>query len=138
MENISQNQKIMIVEEEQNTALSMATQLQANDYKVKMFTSPLSALDELKRSSHEYFLLISDMKMIQMPVFEFMRKTKSVNPHIKILLITTFEIKPNEFNMILPAFKVEGLIAKPSLLSEIIPSVNKIFGISKYSGHKSI
>lgn len=132
MKDTLQVQRIMIVEEEQNTALLMATQLQANNFQVKVFTNPVFALDELKKSNRDYFLVISDMKMTQMPIFEFMRRIKSEKPDIKILLITTFEVRPNEFSIVLPSLKIEGLIAKPLLADKIIPSVNKIFGFSKH------
>jgi hypothetical protein len=45
-----------------------------------------------------------------------------------VLLITTFEIKPVEFNTVLPSVKIEGSIEKPFLLNKIIPSVNEILG----------
>ncbi|HEX5458227.1 MAG TPA: response regulator [Candidatus Nitrosotalea sp.] len=128
MESALQRKKIMVVEEERNTALSIKLALETNNFLVEMFTEPLLALEEFKKNSQDYSLIIIDMKMISMSAFEFMRKTKAKDPDIKVLLITTFEIKPTEFSRVLPTVKIEGLIEKPSLLNKIIPSVNKILG----------
>lgn len=128
MKSALQRKKIMVVEEDRNMALSIKLALEASDFLVEMFTDPLLALDEFKKNSQGYSLIIIDMKMINMSAFEFMRKTKIKDPDIKVLLITTFEIKPLEFSRVLPTVKIEGLIEKPSLLNKIIPSVNKILG----------
>jgi len=128
MKNIPHRKKIMVVEEERNMAISIKLALESNGFPVEMFTDPILALKEFKKNAHGYSLIILDLKMIRMSAFEFMRETKVKNPELKVLLITTFEIKPLEFSRVLPSVKIEGLIEKPSLLNKIIPSVNKILG----------
>jgi DNA-binding response OmpR family regulator len=118
--------KIMVVEEERDMALSIKQALETNGFSIEMFTDPVLALKEFKKNSHDYSLIIIDMKMILMSAFEFMRETKIKNADIKVLLITTFEIKPSEFSRVLPSVKIEGLIEKPALLNKIIPSVHEI------------
>lgn len=128
MKNMPHRKKIMVVEEERNMAISIKLALEENDFLVEMHTDPVLALKEFNKNSQEYSLMIIDLKMVRMSAFEFMRKTKVKNPDLKVLLITTFEIKQPEFDRVLPTVKIEGLIEKPSLLNKIIPSVNKILG----------
>ncbi len=128
MKNMPHRKKIMVVEEEHNMAISIKLSLEENDFPVEMHTDPVLALKEFNKNAHDYSLMIIDLKMIRMSAFEFMRETKVKNPDLKVLLITTFEIKQPEFNRVLPTVKIEGLIEKPSLLNKIIPSVNKILG----------
>ncbi len=128
MKNVPHRKKIMVVEEERNMALSIKLALEANQFSVDMFIDPIVALEEFKRNSQDYSLVIIDMKMIRMSAFEFMKETKIKNDDVKVLLITTFEIKPVEFNTVLPSVKIEGSIEKPFLLNKIIPSVNEILG----------
>ena len=128
MKNMSHRKKIMVVEEERNMATSIKLALETNDFPVEMFTDPILALKEFDKNAHDYSLIIIDLKMTRMSAFELMRETKVKNPDLKVLLITTFEIKPLEFSRVLPSVKIEGLIEKPSLLNKIIPSVNKILG----------
>lgn len=128
MKNVPPRKKIMVVEEERNMALSIKSALEADNFAVEMFTDPILALKKFKRNSHDYSLIIIDMKMIRMSAFEFMREAKVKNEGVKVLLITTFEIKPLEFSRVLPSVKIEGLIEKPFLLNKILPSVNEILG----------
>src|SRR5574337_1607052 len=128
MKNMPHRKKIMVVEEERNMAVSIKLALEENDFPVDMYTDPVLALKEFNKNAHDYSLMIIDLKMIRMSAFEFMRETKVKNPDLKVLLITTFEIKQPEFNRVLPTVKIEGLIEKPSLLNKIIPSVNMILG----------
>lgn len=130
MQNTSQHQKIMMVEEEQNIASSTKLTLEANHFTVEIFTDPFLALAEFKKDSERYNLIILDMKMFHMSAFKFMKEIKTKKPDIKILLITTFEVNPLEFSRILPTIKIEGLVEKQYLADKIIPSVNKILGLS--------
>jgi len=126
MKDVPHRKKIMVVEEEHDMALSIKQALETNGFSIEIFTDPILALKKFKRNSHDYSLVIIDMKMILMSAFEFMREIKIENSEIKVLLITTFEIKPLEFSRVLPSVKIEGLIEKPSLLNKIIPSVHEI------------
>ena len=126
MKDMPPRKKIMVVEEERNMATSVKLALETNGFLVEMFTDPILALKEFNKNAHAYSLIIIDLKMVRMSAFEFMRDTKIKDPNIKVLLITTFEIKQPEFDRVLPSVKIEGLIEKPSLLNKIIPSVNKI------------
>ncbi|MGI0007742.1 MAG: response regulator [Nitrosotalea sp.] len=130
MKNIPQHQKIMVVEEEQNIASSTKLTLEANHFTAEIFTDPSLALAEFKKGSGDYNLIILDMKMLHMSAFNFMKEIKIKKPDIKILLITTFEVNPLEFNSILPTVKIEGLVEKQYLADKIIPSINKILGLS--------
>jgi DNA-binding NtrC family response regulator len=126
MKDVQHRKKIMVVEEEHSMALSIKQALETNGFSIETFTDPILALKKFKRNSHDYSLIIIDMKMILMSAFEFMREIKTENSEIKVLLITTFEIKPLEFSRVLPSVKIEGLIEKQALLNKIIPSVHEI------------
>lgn len=130
MNNTPSPQKIMVVEEEQNIALSAKHTLEANHFMTEIFTDPFLALAEFKKDSKNYNLIILDMKMRRMSVFKFMKEIKTRKPDIKILLITTFKVNSSEFSKMLPAVKIDGLVEKQHLADKIIPTVNKILGLS--------
>jgi DNA-binding response OmpR family regulator len=129
MAGIQQSSEILLVEEDRQVALSVRLQLEMNNFKVDMFTDPVLALTEFKKNPTRYNLIIFDMKMTRMSTFKFMREIKTENPESKILLITTFEIKPNEFSKVLPSAKVDGFIKKSFLLDKIIPSIKGILDL---------
>ena len=123
MASIAQNKSILLVEEDREIALSIKLQLELAGFQVEAFTNPAMALDEYRRNPSGYGLVISDMKMISMSTFEFMRAVRAENSNSKILLITQFEIKPNEFSKVLPTSKVDGFVQRPLLSTRLVPSV---------------
>ncbi len=70
--------------------------LQNHGYNVFGFTDPVLALDST------YSLVLSGLRMPVMNGFEFVRQVKKVNPKIKVLLMTAFEINEMEFTRLLP------------------------------------
>ena len=60
------------------------------------FTDPLLALEHFKTNNKDYSLLISDIRMPTMNGFEFVREARKINPKVKILLMTAFEIDDKE------------------------------------------
>ena len=49
------------------------------------------------------------------------RKIKEVNPAVKVMLMTAFEIRDNEFSKVFPSMQVDGFVQKPLVLN---PSQN--------------
>jgi len=45
------------------------------------------------------------------------RKIKEVNPAVKVILMTAFEIRDNEFSKIFPSMQVDGFVQKPLVLN---------------------
>jgi DNA-binding NarL/FixJ family response regulator len=58
--------------------------------------------------------------------FEFVREAKKINPKVKILLMTAFEIDDKEFARVLPKPKIDGLIQKPASPKQILNTVSSI------------
>ena len=123
-----QDRSILLVEEDSEIALSVKLQLELDGFKVDMLTDPVTALDKYSKNPLEYILVIADMKMVKMSTFEFMRSIKNADANSKILLITPFEIKLQEFSKVLPASKVNGFVEKPLLSTKLITSVKEVLG----------
>jgi YesN/AraC family two-component response regulator len=64
--------------------------------------------------------------MPSMNGYEFIRKIKAIHPTIKTILISAFEINKNEFSKVMPSVKIDGFIAKPISLKELVNIVEKI------------
>jgi response regulator RpfG family c-di-GMP phosphodiesterase len=57
-----------------------------------------------------------------MPVmngYELVKKILNIQPETKVLLMSAFEINPNEFFKVLPSVKIDGFISKPASLKQI-------------------
>jgi len=57
--------------------------------------------------------------MPAMNSYEFVKKVKSIKPQVKIILISAFNIKDNEFLNVLPNIKIDAFIQKPFSISTL-------------------
>jgi two-component system response regulator YesN len=56
------------------------------------------------------------------------RKVKEINPDIKIILMTSFEIKDNEFSKVFPSTHIDGFVQKPISMNDLTNKILSIIG----------
>jgi YesN/AraC family two-component response regulator len=61
--------------------------------------------------------MLSDIRMPVLSGIKLVRKIKEVNPAVKVILMTAFEIRDNEFSKIFPSMQVDGFVQKPLVLN---------------------
>ena len=122
----SNNDLIMIVDDEIDNAILMKLSLQKYGFNVVYdFTDPFLALEHFRVNCKEYRLVISDIRMPGMNGFEFVRNIREIRPDIKILLMTAFDINTTIFSEELLATKVNGFIQKPISLKRLNIEIKK-------------
>ena len=84
------------------------------------------ALEHFRINHKDYSLIISDIRMPTMNGFEFVREARKINPKVKILLMTAFEIDDKEFARVLPKPKIDGLIRKPASSKQILNTISNL------------
>jgi DNA-binding NtrC family response regulator len=99
--------------------------LQNHGYDVFGFTDPLLALEHFRINHSTYSLVLSDLRMPVMNGFEFVKHVKKMNPEIKVLLMTAFEINEMESTRVLPKPKIDGFIQKPISLRKLNGIIDK-------------
>ena len=95
-------------------------------FKVFTFTEPSAALEHFKSNSKDYDIIISDIRMPGMNGYEFVKRIKKINPKVKVILMSAFEIEDNEFHNVLPDIKVDAFLQKPfstQRLNDVIKSL---------------
>jgi CheY-like chemotaxis protein len=121
-----QNKKsILVIDDEPDIITIIKMALQRSGWAVKEFTDPLLALQHFELNSTEYDMILSDIRMPSMNGFDLVRKVKTINPQVKILLMTAFEMKKSELGKVLPSVKVDDLIQKPVSMREMITVIEK-------------
>ena len=119
--------KVLVLDDDFDLARLVKQILQKDVFKnVFAFTDPLLALEHFRINHKDYSIIISDIRMPTMNGFEFVREARKINPKVKILLMTAFEIDDKEFARVLPKPKIDGLIRKPASSKEILNIVSTV------------
>jgi two-component system response regulator ChvI len=105
--------KLLVVDDEAEITHILKRGLENNRFVVDSFTDPIEALTYYSEHSKEYCLIISDVRMPSISGFEFVRRAKQMNPDIKTILLTAFEINKTEVAKVLPSLDVDDFVKKP-------------------------
>jgi CheY-like chemotaxis protein len=120
-------QRVMVLDDDFDLATLVKQILQKDGFNnVFSFTDPLLALEHFRINHKDYSLIISDIRMPIMNGFQFVSEARKINPKIKILLMTAFEINDKEFAQALPKPKIDGLIRKPATSKQILNIVSSV------------
>jgi CheY-like chemotaxis protein len=119
--------KVMVLDDDFDLATLVKQILQKDGFNnVFSFTDPLLALEHFRINHKDYSLIISDIRMPVMNGFQFVSEARKINPKVKILLMTAFEINDKEFVQALPKPKIDGLIRKPATSKQILSIVSSV------------
>jgi two-component system, response regulator YesN len=75
--------------------------------------------------------MLSDIRMPGISGIKLARKVKEINPKVKVVLMTSFEIKDNEFSKVFPSTQVDGFVQKPIQIKDLTNKILDIIGESK-------
>ena len=45
--------------------------------------------------------------------YEFLKQVKNINPQVKVIFMTAFDIDDKEFHNVVPSIKVDAFLQKP-------------------------
>ena len=102
-----------------------------NRFLVEAFTNPDEALQSFKSDAESYCLLLSDIRMPGLSGMQLARKVKEINPKVKVILMTAFEIRDSEFSKVFPSTQVDGFVQKPIGIRDLTDKILSLIGESK-------
>jgi DNA-binding NtrC family response regulator len=123
--------KLFIVDDDPDIAHVLKRGLLKNRFLVSAFTNPEEALQSFKSNSKDYCLMLSDIRMPGLSGIQLARKVKEINPKVKVILMTSFEIRDNEFSKVFPSMHVDGFVQKPIGISDLTNKILSIIGETK-------
>ncbi len=122
---------LLVVDDDSDIAQVLKQSLLKNGFLVSAFTSPEEALQNFQSNSKDYCLVLSDIRMPGMSGIRLARKVKQINPDVKVVLMTSFEIKDNEFSKVFPSTQVDGFVQKPVGIKNLTNKILDIIGETK-------
>jgi DNA-binding NtrC family response regulator len=122
---------LLIVDDDPDIAHVLKQGFLKNRFLVSAFTNPEEALKNFQSKSEDYCLMLSDIRMPGMSGIRLARKVKEINPKVKVILMTSFEINDNEFSKVFPSMQVDGFAQKPIGIEDLTNKILDIIGESK-------
>jgi DNA-binding NtrC family response regulator len=108
----SNDKSIVVVDDERDIVNQIKRSLETMDgLKVYTFTDPFAALEHFNSGCKDHHIVISDIRMPGMNGYEFVKQVKKIDPQVKIILMSSFEIGDN--NLLVPDVKIDTFLQKP-------------------------
>jgi two-component system response regulator ChvI len=110
---------VLIVDDEADICTTLKRAIDYNGFVASSFTDPILALQHIKLEPARYDIVLSDVRMPSMSGFELARQIKRINPKIKLVIMTAFDINKSEFDSVLPNSAIEGFLTKPVSIEKL-------------------
>jgi DNA-binding NtrC family response regulator len=123
--------KLLVVDDDPDIVQVLKLGLLKNRFLVNSFTNPEEALQSFKSNSESYCLMLSDIRMPGLSGIQLARKVKEVNPGVKVVLMTAFEIRDSEFSKVFPSTHVDGFVQKPIRIGDLTNKILSVIGETK-------
>ena len=116
---------IAVVDDELDIAQLFRDALQTtNGFTIFAFTEPQTAFEHFELNREDYTLIISDLRMPSINGMELIKKIKELNPYIRTILMTAFEINDDLFYEYAKKELINGFLQKPIHLCDLRAEVN--------------
>jgi two-component SAPR family response regulator len=116
---------IMIVDDEQDILQILRSGLKRYGHKVMIFSDPVLALKEFEVHHSDYRLVLTDIRMPSMSGIELALHVRRIDPDVRLMIMSAFELSTYELSHDLPYVKTEDLLRKPISLSRICRAIDK-------------
>ena len=123
--------RLLIVDDDSDIVQVLKMGLLKNGFLVEAFTHPEEALQSFKSDAESYCLVLSDVRMPSISGIQLSKKVKEINPNVKVVLMTAFEIRDTEFSKVFPSTQVDGFVQKPIGIKELTDKILSVIGDTK-------
>jgi CheY-like chemotaxis protein len=125
---------IVLIDDDSDILLTFQAYLSAEGFNVQIFSKSNEALKYLMSHSHEYRVVITDIRMPDVNGLEIYQKIKSVNENIRVIFVSALDAA-DELLSIFSDVKEDDIIRKPIERDQFVERVKAaIFGcLSSFS-----
>lgn len=119
---------ILLIDDEADILTLFKRSLEMSGYSTYGFVNPTAAVEHFRQNPKAYQIIITDVRMPGMSGFEVVREIRKMNPDVKIVMTSSFEMSIKEVKTVLPSLRIDSLIEKPielEKLNEIVRNLQK-------------
>lgn len=107
---------IIVIDDEENMCKILGKILAMENYRVRCFTDPREAVEQIRRSPPD--IVLTDLKMPDMTGMEVLQATRAANPNTNVLMLTAYAtietaidaMRAGAFDYITKPFKTDELL----------------------------
>jgi DNA-binding response OmpR family regulator len=123
---ISKQKRILIIDDEEDVAISLSKVLEQYGFKTDYFIDPVLAYSNFKGG--QYDLVILDIKMPEVDGFQLYQKVRKIDSRVKICFLTATEFFHEQIRKEhgLGDFKQETFLRKPIEIENLVYSIEKL------------
>jgi len=115
----------MVVDDEYDIVHVVRMYLEKWGYGVDTFTNPAFAFQSFKDHLNRYSLALVDIRMPEMSGIALAAMMLKVKPTMKIVIMTAYDIDPDNLAIDLPIIKHSDILRKPFTLIQVCTAVQK-------------
>ena len=125
MSDSGSNRYLSIVDDESDITMSFHEALKSiPGITIFTFTEPQLALEHFKTNKNSYALVISDLRMPVINGFQLLKTVKDLNPQVRTVLITAFDVERKLFQEYAKKEIIDGFAQKPISLDNLLQEVS--------------
>lgn len=138
MPNKKRNRLVAIIDDELDiTVLFRDAMRGIQGISIFTFTNPIMALEHFKFNRNNYHLIVSDLRMPGINGIELIKRIKELNPLVRTILMTAFEIDDELFQKYAEEQLINGFLQKPIMLKDLVKEVDNQLHIRQLQEHKT-
>lgn len=119
------NGKVMVVDDEVDIVFVVRRYLEKWGFSVDTFTNPNNALQTFKAHPDRYSIALLDIHMPEMHGIALGNLMLKVKPNMNIVIMTAYEIEPDDLATNLPTIKRDDILQKPFKLVQVCSAIKK-------------
>ena len=123
--------RIMIVDDDFDIIYVVRQYLVKWGFEVDSFTNPVYALQKFKENPDQYSLILTDIRMPEMSGIRLAMLIQEIKPSIKVVIMTAYELTPDELGEHLPTISHDDILQKPFRLLQVCTAIKKQLQITK-------
>ena len=117
--------RVMVVDDEFDIVFIIRKYLERWGFDVDTFTNPLYAYEVFKANPERYALVLTDIRMPEMTGIRLAKLIQEIKPSMKVVIMTAYEVRPEELSEHLPTIAHQDILQKPFKLLQICTAVKK-------------
>jgi DNA-binding response OmpR family regulator len=113
----------MVIDDEYDIVHIVRKHLESWGYSVDTFTDPMFAFQMFKENPDRYSIILTDIRMPEISGIALATMMRKVKPDVKIVIMTAFELEPEDLAMNLPTITRDNILKKPFSLLQVCEAV---------------